>query len=159
MTGLWHGASWNFVLWGLYFGALVILEKWFFLRVLEKLPRIFSHLYLIFAVVIGWSLFYFTDLSRLGRFLQVLFGASGAGLWDVQLEVVLINNLFWLAIALVGCLPLVPWGKKKWQMLSRPKWASRLENCASMGWDLVLLFLCTAFLAGQSYNPFLYFRF
>ena len=159
LTGLWHGASWNFVLWGMYFGMLVILEKWFLLRILKKLPRFFNHLYLIFAVVIGWALFYFTDLNRLWRFLQTLFGAAGAGLWDVQLEVVLLNNLLWLVIALVGCLPIVPWIKEKWRLLSRPRWAAALEIGAGMAWNLLLLFFCTAFLAGQSYNPFLYFRF
>ena len=125
----------------------------------QKTAPIFSHLYLIFAVVIGWALFYFTDLNRLWRFLQTRFGVAGAGLWDVQLEVVLLNNLLWLVIALVGCLPIVPWIKEKWRLLSRPRWAAALESGAGMAWNLLLLFFCTAFLAGQSYNPFLYFRF
>ena len=159
LTGLWHGASWNFVLWGMYFGLLVAMEKCFFHRVLEKLPRVFGHVYLLFAVVIGWALFYFTDLSRLGTFLQILFGVSGAGLWDVQLEVVLANNLFWLVAAVVGCLPWVPMAKRLWGKLQKPQWAGALESGAGMAWNLVLLFFCTAFLAGQSYNPFLYFRF
>lgn len=124
-----------------------------------KIAAFFGHLYLIFAVMIGWSLFYFTDLSRLWEFLQTLFGVAGTGFWDVQLEVVLLNNLIWLVIALLGCLPLVPWLREKWRLLSRPCWAAALESGAGMAWNLVLLFFCTAFLAGQSYNPFLYFRF
>lgn len=81
------------------------------------------------------------------------------GARDVQLEVVLLNNLLWLVIALVGCLPIVPWIKEKWRLLSRPRWAAALESGAGMAWNLLLLFFCTAFLSGQSYNPFYYFRF
>ena len=69
------------------------------------------------------------------------------------------GGLIWLVIALLGCLPLVPWLREKWRLLSRPCWAAALESGAGMAWNLVLLFFCTAFLAGQSYNPFLYFRF
>lgn len=159
LTGLWHGASWNFVLWGLYFGLLITLEKYFLQGILQKLPRIFRHLYLIFVVAISWSLFYFTDLSRLWTFLQTLFGAAGAGLWDVQLEVELLNHLFWLIAAVVGCLPFVPWIRERWKLLQKPRWAPFLESGVGMAWNLLLLFLCVAFLAGQSYNPFLYFRF
>ena len=159
LTGLWHGASWNFVLWGLYFGLLITLEKYFLQGILQKLPRIFRHLYLIFVVAISWSLFYFTDLSRLWTFLQTLFGAAGAGLWDVQLEVELLNHLFWLVAAVAGCLPFVPWVRERWKLLQKPRWAPLLESGVGMAWNLLLLFLCVAFLAGQSYNPFFYFRF
>lgn len=159
LTGLWHGASWNFVLWGLYFGLLIVLEKGFLLKLLDKIPRFFRHMYLLFAVVVGWALFYFTDLGRLGTFFKVLFGAAGAGAWDVQLEVVLLNNLFWLIIAVIGCMPVAGWAQKKWMALKKPRWSAGLESGIHMGWNLGLLLLATAFLAGQSYNPFLYFRF
>ncbi|MBQ1237462.1 MAG: MBOAT family protein, partial [Oscillospiraceae bacterium] len=158
-TGLWHGASWNFVLWGLYYGVLVILEKLFLGKLLAKLPRILQHLYLLFAVVLGWSLFYYTDLSRLGAFLPALFGLAGAGLWDVQLEVVLVNNLYWLILALVGCLPILPMCKKRWEGWEKPALVRRGFSAVQMLVSLALLAVCTAFLAGQSYNPFLYFRF
>ena len=159
LTGLWHGASWNFVLWGLYYGVLVILEKLFLGKLLAKLPRILQHLYLLFAVVLGWSLFYYTDLSRLGAFLPTLFGLAGAGLWDVQLEVVLVNNLYWLIFALVGCLPILPMCKKRWEGWEKPALVRRGFSAVQMLVSLALLAFCTAFLAGQSYNPFLYFRF
>ena len=110
-------------------------------------------------MVLGWSLFYFTDLTRLGGFLQILFGTGGAGLWDVQLEVVLINNLFWLIIALAGCLPILPMLKKRWESAPRSKTAKRIFGLLRGAASIALLALCTAFLAGQSYNPFLYFRF
>ncbi|MCI9405770.1 MAG: MBOAT family protein [Oscillospiraceae bacterium] len=159
LTGLWHGASWNFVLWGLYFGLLIFLEKQFLQKILQRLPRVLRHLYLLFAVTISWSLFYFTDLSRLWTFLQTLFGAQGAGLWDIQLEVELLNHLFWLIAAVIGCMPILPWAKEKWKLLQKPRWAPFFENGVGMAWNLLVLFLCAAFLAGQSYNPFLYFRF
>lgn len=159
LTGLWHGASWNFVLWGLYFGLLIFLEKQFLQKLLQKLPHILRHFYLLFAVTISWALFYFTDLSRLWTFLQTLFGVQGAGLWDVQLEVELLNNLFWLIAAVIGCLPLLPWAREKWKLLQKPGWALLFESGVGMAWNLLILFLCVAFLAGQSYNPFLYFRF
>ncbi len=156
LTGFWHGASWNFILWGLYFGFLVGIEKLFLGKLLEKLPRVIGHLYLLFAALVGWAFFYFTDLSRLVQFGELLFGRTGNPLWDFELELVLQNHIFWLVLALLCCMPVYPY------VLSRLKkqWGnSSWIDYALIGFYAFVLILCTALLVGKSYNPFLYFRF
>ena len=158
LTGLWHGASWNFILWGLYWGAFIALERLFLRRVLDRLPRLVGHLYLLVLAVCGWMLFYFTDLGKLGGFLRVLFGAARAPLWDSRTELTLLNHLFWLVLAAVFCMPVVRRVKEfAAQRLSGGKLAISLA--AQTALNLGLLALCTAQLVGQSYNPFLYYRF
>lgn len=158
LTGLWHGASWNFVFWGLYYGALILLERLFLRRILQKLPALFSHLYLLFITVTGWTIFYFTDSARLLTQLKIMFGLTGAPLWDVGLQIVLVNHIFWLAAAVILCLPLVPAFQR---LLARHCSAAQLAGVRVLeaAMDLLLLALCTCLLVGQSFNPFLYFRF
>ncbi len=156
LTGLWHGASWNFILWGLYYGVLVALEKLFLQRVLKKIPVVFSHLYLLFITAIGWVLFYFTDLNRLGKFLRILFG--GAPLWDSRVEIALLNNLFWLVLAMVFCMPVVKWIKVFVSQWLEKEHLSAALLCQTAA-NALLLTASTAMLVGQSYNPFLYYRF
>lgn len=158
LTGLWHGASWNFVLWGLYYGCFIVLERLFLGRALEKLPALFSHLYLLFVTMVGWTLFYFTDASALLAYLRVMFGLAGAPLWDIRLGIVLTNHLFWLAAAVLFCMPVVP---RFQRFLARRLNSAQLAGVRVLeaAMDLGLLLLCTCLLAGQSFNPFLYFRF
>ena len=105
-TGLWHGASWNFILWGLFFGVLIALERLGLRNLLEKLPGFISHFYLLFVVLISWVIFYFTDLSRAAQYLEIMFGLSGQPLTNSQILLALEGNLFWLIRAVVCCLPL-----------------------------------------------------
>ena len=154
LTGLWHGASWNFILWGVYFGVLLTLEKLFLGRVLERLPGI-SHLYLMLVVTVGWGIFYFTDLGRLGQFMKVLLG--GGAPVESTLRLLFFNNIFWFAGAVLFCLPLVPLFQRLLKGAS-----PRLRQAAGWGQILLnlgMLLVSTALLVGQSYNPFLYFRF
>lgn len=155
LTGLWHGASWNFVLWGLYFAVLIALERLFLRRLLDALPRVVGHLYLLAAVVLGWALFYFEDFGRLGAYLALLFGA---GAWSSpDLGRVVREHVFWLALALALCLPLAP-RLRAWLAARAPAtqaWAA----AAAVPFHLGLLALATAMLVGRTYNPFLYFRF
>ncbi|MCI5508335.1 MAG: MBOAT family protein, partial [Bacteroidales bacterium] len=94
LTGLWHGASWNFVLWGLYFGIIVTLEKYTLLRVVNRVPRVLLHLYSLLLVVVGWGIFYFEDFSRMGEFFSVFTG-HGAPFHDFTVESAFFSN-FWL---------------------------------------------------------------
>lgn len=158
LTGFWHGASWNFILWGLYFGILIGLERLFLKKFLDTLPRIVSHCYLLFAVMMGWALFYFTDLYRLGEFLKLLFGGGNHVAWNLEISLSLKEHMFWLIIALVLCTPVY--------LLAYKKGYEKLEQRSqSMGQvlltlaNILLLMGSTAMLVGKSYNPFLYFRF
>ena len=137
LTGLWHGASWNFVLWGGYYAALLILEKCWLLKAGEKLPLVLRRVITMVLVMLGWALFYFEDLGALGAFLGRLFTAvPSAGI------------AFYLPVTALGCLCATP-------ALKRVK----LPDTVRWGLCVVLLLLCVASLARQSYNPFIYFRF
>ena len=100
-TGLWHGASWNFVLWGLFFGLFLILEMLFLGDVIKKLPRVFRHAYLLIVVLLGFGIFYFTDLSQLAAYFGVLFGV-GAGTGDFTFGITLQANSYFLVISAVS---------------------------------------------------------
>lgn len=157
LTGLWHGASWNFILWGVYYGLLLVIEKLFLLKLLKKIPAVFGHCYTLFAAVVGWAIFYVTDMERLGYLLSVMFGRTDAALSDLQLTITIQNNMFWILAAIVFCIPITQWVKGKVQALPEEKQAL-CYGCAAV-MNVGILFLCTALLVGQSYNPFLYFRF
>ena len=159
-TGLWHGASWNFILWGLFFGVLIALERLGLLNLLEKLPGFISHFYLLFAVLISWVIFYFTDLSRAAQYLGIMFGLSGQPLTNSQTLLALEGNLFWLILAVVFCLPLARIASQQITAaaaVSRPR--QIILGILVPVMNLEILLICTAMLSGQSYNPFLYYRF
>lgn len=156
LTGLWHGASWNFVLWGAYYGVLLILEKLFLLRALERLPKAVGVLWSWAAVFFGWSLFYYTDLGRLGGFLTALFG-GGAGFADPGVGVLLLNNVLWFCLAILFCAPILPALKARTEAL--PAQRQYRVVIVQAGLCVLMLIVSTALLVGQSYNPFLYFRF
>lgn len=158
LTGLWHGASWNFILWGVFYGALLIVEKLGLLKVLEKIPSVFSHLYLLFLTLIGWTIFYTTDLGKLGGYFGVMFGLSGNAFSDPQLSITFMNNLFWLIAAVLFCMPITQL-VKRWAQAQRSEGVRAGISIVNAIMNVMLLFVCTAMLVGDSYNPFLYFRF
>ena len=158
LTGLWHGASWNFILWGVFYGALLIVEKLGLLKVLEKIPSVFSHLYLLFLTLIGWTIFYTTDLGKLGGYFGVMFGLSGNAFSDPQLSITFMNNLFWLVAAVLFCMPITQL-VKRWAQTQRSEGVRAGISIVNAIMNVMLLFVCTAMLVGDSYNPFLYFRF
>ena len=149
LTGLWHGASWNFVLWGLYYGLLLMLEKLFLLRWLEKLPGLLRSLLVILAVSFGWVLFSFPVLSELGAFLGRFLCLTGESVHSRNLI------LAYLPLMLLSALCATPVPARLAARLQRLRaWSGlRLLYLAA------LMLLCTAALASQSYNPFIYFRF
>jgi alginate O-acetyltransferase complex protein AlgI len=160
LTGLWHGASWNFILWGVYFGVFIALERLFLNKVFGWLPRIFSHLYALFIVVVGWALFYFTDFHRLSQFVQTLFGMKGQIGWDADLIADLASHSYWMAIAIICCLPVFHWVKRlAHARLQTDGWQLTALNYGYIAINIGLIWVSTSLLVGISYNPFLYFRF
>lgn len=151
LTGLWHGAAYNFVLWGLYYGLLLILEKFVLKKILDRLPSFVQHIYTLFIIIIGWGLFYFTDVGQLGEFMVDLFN-FGNGICGDQAFNLIMSNLPMLIIAAVASTPLAT---KLYTRFEHTRFMWIPETLYCMG----VLAVSTASLVNQSYNPFLYFRF
>lgn len=156
LTGLWHGAHWNFVLWGLYYGILIYIEKQFARLHIPRLPKIAGRLYMIVITLFGWSLFYFTDLSRLWLFLRTMAGFSGAPLFGPRVEISIMNNLVFICISSLLCLPVLP---RIQSILKNKKLVQIAAGITVPVFNLLLVGVSTIMLVGSSYNPFLYFRF
>jgi alginate O-acetyltransferase complex protein AlgI len=159
LTGFWHGPSWNFMLWGLYFGVWIAIERLFLSSLLARLPGLFGHLYLLLIVTLGWALFYFTDLQQLQQFSMILFGMTDAPLFGEQTFTDIQAHALWLPLALIACTPVAPWMSSYVVRLNVVRSLISWRPVAILAVDLMLLLSCTALLVGQSYNPFLYFRF
>jgi alginate O-acetyltransferase complex protein AlgI len=157
LTGLWHGASWNFILWGLYFGLLIAIERAFLSKVLNRIPAFISHAYLLFAAVIGWAIFYFTDLSKLASFFAIMFGGASSW-WDVTVGIQLRANIIWLLLAIIFCMPVAEFFESRFgNRLSKKQW--EIIPYAQTSLNVILLITSVSLLVGKTYNPFLYFRF
>ncbi len=149
-TGIWHGASWNFLLWGLYYFVWLVVEKLFLGRLLEKAPGWLRHLYALFLVVVGWAIFAVEDFSQMAQYLKAMFGL-GAGAWDGMFLYYLRS---FLPMLLIACVAATPLGARLWKTL--PEKPRRLALPVLL---LLGLALSTAYLVDGTYNPFLYFRF
>ncbi len=150
-TGIWHGASWNFLIWGLYFAVLVILEKAFLGKLLKKLPALIQHIYTLFLVLVSWAIFAVEDFTQMGGYLRAMFGMAEGGL---------ANSSAWyyfysfLPMILIGVVASTPLATKLWSKL--PEKAMKIALPVLILGGLVF---CTAYLVDATYNPFLYFRF
>ncbi len=151
LTGLWHGASWNFILWGLYYCLILVIEKLFLKKVLDRLPSFVSRIYSLILIVFGWWLFVFDDMTAGGAYLGRMFGSAPFTSGAVNLDAV--SNILLLAILVVAS---TPYPKKLYYKLYEK---SRVTRWAVSALALGALALCTAYLVNSSYNPFLYFRF
>lgn len=160
LTGMWHGASWNYILWGLYFCVFLILEKNVLLKKFRNLPAFVSHIYALVVIYFGWVIFKFEDFKSLGTALLGMFGLNGNGFSNMTVGLTFRNNIFFLIFVVIASTPLmknihkavVNWHRKR---NATPYLVYAYEIIA----PIVLLILSTMALVGNSYNPFLYFQF
>lgn len=153
LTGFWHGAGWNFVMWGLYYFAILFIEKLFLLKALDKLPRLFRHAYALLLIVIGWVIFASDDVSVMLPYLGSMFGANGAlGGMDVY---TLLTRAALMVICCVASTEL----PRRLFVTAAGKMNEKAAFTVKSVLTLALLALSVVFLIGDSYNPFLYFRF
>ena len=153
LTGFWHGAGWNFVMWGLYYFAILFIEKLFLLKALDKLPRLLRHAYALLLIVIGWVIFASDDVSVMLPYLGSMFGANGAlGGMDVY---TLLTRAALMVICCVASTEL----PRRLFVTAAGKMNEKAAFTVKSVLTLTLLALSVVFLIGDSYNPFLYFRF
>lgn len=156
LTGMWHGASWNFIFWGLYFFIFIALEKAFLQKWLDKAPAFIAHFYALAIIIPGWVIFYFTDTQMLFAYIQKLFTWTPAADGYLDLKNTMTLHLFWLILAIAFCMPVYhkvkDWVEKRANRIT-------LYDSLTIGFNMLLLFICVAQLVGKSYNPFIYFRF
>ena len=155
LTGLWHGAYWNFVLWGVYYGIVLILEKCCWKRLLQKLPAWACHIYTMILVMIGWSLFAWQDMSDGRGYLRAMF--FGAGLADRHAVYLFLSNAVLLLICALGSLSVCK--KAVLGILGQQRMGMALKDAAGAGFIVAVFAASLAMLVNSSYNPFLYFRF
>lgn len=154
LTGFWHGADWNFILWGLYYAFFLILEKTFLIKWFKNKPPFIAHLYALLVIIIGWVFFEFTNINTAFSFIGIMFGFGNHILFDKLTIYLLYTNAILLAFLSIGSTPVLKNAVKSF--------TGRLKNIvwkASPAYYLILLILCTAYIVNESYNPFLYFRF
>lgn len=160
LTGMWHGASWNFIIWGIYFGLIVFVEKFTILPYQEKIPRVLLHIYSLLLVIVGWGIFYFDDFGRLSVFFNAFVGNTPHAT-DFTVESAIFDH-FWLWIAaILFCMPVRRLASSlPGRILPRhPNWAGALSLTTQIIVSSGLLLASVALLIGATNNAFLYTRF
>ena len=160
LTGLWHGASWNFVLWGLWFFVFLAIEKLFLGKLLDRLPAVFGVIYTLAVVFFGWVLFRFQDFNVMWAAVQGLFGFTGNYWTTFETTTLIKNYAFFLPVAALCATPLFKAISRRWHAgAGRSRVLAVTWSVAQIVWPMVLLAVSTVMLVGDSYNPFLYFQF
>lgn len=156
LTGLWHGAQWNFMFWGLYYGVILILEKYLWGNKIEKLPSAVQHIYAFVLVLFGWVFFFSPTLGYAGQYLKVMFGIGANGIFDKQGFFMIFTN--WLLIV-IAILASAPRGYKLLKKITGCWQSEEVRAIVTCAGYIAMFLLCIAFLVTETYNPFLYFRF
>lgn len=154
LTGFWHGANWNFILWGLYYGTILTIEKFLLKDWLKKIPGFFTHLYTMVIVIIGWVFFECESITQGMKFIKVMFGLGGNAFVDRASVYYIYTNILLFVVLIICSTPILK------RAVSRIR--ERMKMAGSMIVPVmyfILIFLSTAYLVNESYNPFLYFRF
>ena len=156
LTGIWHGASWNFVLWGVYYGVLLVLEKFLLGKHLQKLPSALQNIYALFFVVVGWMIFAFDHTGAGLSYISMMFGAAGKGLADTTTVYLLYNYGVLLIVLILGSTQIPKKVALSFVNKTDTSWVQTVVRCVFYGG---IFLLSVAYLVDASYNPFLYFRF
>ncbi|MEG1243542.1 MAG: MBOAT family O-acyltransferase, partial [Oscillospiraceae bacterium] len=157
LTGFWHGANWNFIVWGLYFAVWLIIEKLFLLKYLEKLPAAFSHIYTLSLVLFSWVIFAFDDFSKVILYFKAMFGMTGSGFADQNTIYLLYTNIILLVVLTIASTRIAKTLSEK--VFAKYSADNTLLVVIKNIIYAVLFIVSVSFLVGDSYNPFLYFRF
>ena len=156
LTGLWHGSAWNFLFWGLYYGLLLVLEKFVWGKALERLPDVVRHIYSIVLVMIGWVFFFSPSLGYALRYLSAMFGAGASAFIDKQALYFILTHWLLYVIAVLGC------SAAGYSLIRRIVGAfddNRAKKTAAGIVYIGMFLISIAYLVTESFNPFLYFRF
>ena len=163
LTGFWHGADWNFLLWGLYFGLLLLLERTLLKNIMEKTPKPVRWFFAELAVLLSWVIFYHTDLASIGNTFLAMFGLAHTAegftklpLFDPITRNILKQYSFYPLIPFLFVFPVVPFFRSRLELMPG---GEKILSTAQILFPLLLLALSMIFLVGQTYNPFIYFRF
>ena len=165
LTGLWHGAGWNFLIWGLYYFVILLMEKLFLHKLLDKLPGIFSHIYSIFIIVVGWVIFACDNFDKLGIYIKALFGMGVSVVKGTDIYLCYTNAILFIILIFASTnipVKLISFVKKKLMLKLKGFMSAFCKNigfwCCAVFY-LIILALSIALIIGETYNPFLYFRF
>ncbi|QUH18653.1 MBOAT family O-acyltransferase [Alkaliphilus sp. B6464] len=158
LTGIWHGANWTFIVWGLYYGMLIAIEKAFFGKILDKLPRIFRHIYLLLIVMVGWVLFRAENIIQAIEFLKILIGRNNL-LYNNSFLIYINSSGYMVILAILFATPIVSKVKNTIEMRNRRLVENNLAYCLHSIFLVTLMFSIVVILISSTYNPFLYFRF
>ncbi|MBR1740050.1 MAG: MBOAT family protein [Ruminococcus sp.] len=156
LTGLWHGASWNFVMWGLYYGVFICIEMLIGKKRMKKLPAPIAHIYTKLVIFIGFGIFYFEDLSALCKFFLALVGQNGNRLSDPTTENLFMANLFLFLAAIVFCMPVIPKLREK---AMKSAGSAYIFQAVGVIANICILVISSMLLVNMTNHPFLYFRF
>ena len=162
LTGIWHGASWNFLIWGVYYGVILLIEKFALMKIKEKLPSVINIMFTLVFVVVGWILFYYVDINEGINHLKIMFGISGAEIVDAK-AIYYFKEYIWFIV--LGVCASIPWKNVIGILFANTKKEKLIERLTSFATYVkpvvltVVFVMAIAMLVGQSYNPFLYFRF
>ena len=160
LTGFWHGASWNFLFWGLYYFLFLVGEKYLFSKWLSSAPRVLTRVYTILVFSFGWMIFRFETLGQVFAVLRGLFGLNGNGFTNYETNVALQSSFIFFIVAILACTPVIKaFGEWLRDRALTDRGAQIVMQISTIATPALLLIVSTAALVGDSYNPFLYFRF
>ncbi len=155
-TGLWHGASWNYIIWGLYFGLFIFIERKIGNKRMRKIPAPISHIYALLVIAVGFGIFHFEDLNCLGNFFKSLVGLNGNGFIDVAIQTKFMNNIFLFAAAVLFSMPVIP---KIKEFITKQLNSAALNGSLQIICNVAILLVSSIMLVNTTNHPFLYFRF